>query len=71
MARKWTAIEEKRKYGELYRLYVQENKTIGEISPILGIIFQVAPANPKHVKRFEEFEKQIWVGRPVGGGGWL
>lgn len=37
MARRWTAIEEEEKRDQLRRLYVRENKTIGEIAYMLGI----------------------------------
>lgn len=37
MARRWTFKEEHEKRKELLRLYVRQNKTIGEISRILGV----------------------------------
>lgn len=37
MARRWTTEEEKEKRKELWGLYIKENKTIGQISKILGI----------------------------------
>lgn len=37
MARRWNQIEEKEKHDELYRLYVEENKTIAEIAKSLNI----------------------------------
>lgn len=37
MARKWTEQEELNKRKELFRLYVKDNKTIGELAKILGI----------------------------------
>ncbi len=37
MARRWTTEEEKQYHGQLYRLYVIENKSIKEIAPLLGI----------------------------------
>lgn len=37
MARKWTMLEEKTKRAELRKLYVEENRTIGEIAHILGL----------------------------------
>ncbi|MDO8599994.1 MAG: LAGLIDADG family homing endonuclease [bacterium] len=40
MARKWNSKEEKQKFAELRRLYVVENKTIGEVGRILGIAEQ-------------------------------
>lgn len=40
MARKWTFEEEQEKFIQLHRLYVVENKTIGEIGRILNIAEQ-------------------------------
>lgn len=40
MARRWTSAEEREKFSELRRLYVVENKTIGEVGRILGIAEQ-------------------------------
>ncbi len=40
MPKKWSNHEEHKKYKELSRLYVNQNKTIGEISSILGIAEQ-------------------------------
>ena len=37
MGRRWTIGEERQKLTELKRLYVRENKTIGEIGHILGV----------------------------------
>src|SRR5690348_5750833 len=37
MPSRWSKIEEKKKRQELTRLYVRENKTIGEIGKILGL----------------------------------
>ena len=37
MARRWNKIEEKIKKKELGKLYVKENKTIGEVARMLGI----------------------------------
>ncbi len=37
MAKKWTIIEEKERYEELTKLYVDENKTIGEIAKRLSL----------------------------------
>lgn len=37
MAKKWTALERQKKFTELHYLYVEKNKTIGEISRTLGI----------------------------------
>lgn len=41
MARRWTSVEEREKLSELRRLYVVENKTIGEVGRILGIAEQM------------------------------
>ncbi|OHA08673.1 MAG: hypothetical protein A3B37_01875 [Candidatus Sungbacteria bacterium RIFCSPLOWO2_01_FULL_59_16] len=40
MPRRWTPAEERSKSLELKRLYVRENKTIGEIGKLLGIAEQ-------------------------------
>lgn len=37
MAKRWTIAEEKAKRAELRKLYVEDNKTIGEIAVVLGI----------------------------------
>jgi len=37
MARKWTSTEERERFDELHRLYVTENRTLTEVSRILGI----------------------------------
>jgi intein/homing endonuclease len=37
MARRWTREEERRYKKELINLYVAQNKTIGEIAPLLGL----------------------------------
>jgi intein/homing endonuclease len=37
MPQRWTIEEEKEKYNELIELYINQNKTIGEIGKILGI----------------------------------
>lgn len=40
MPKKWSKHEEHKKYEELFRLYVKQNKTIGEIAGILAIAEQ-------------------------------
>lgn len=40
MARRWSLVEERKKFSELQRFYVRDNKTIGEIGKILGIAEQ-------------------------------
>lgn len=37
MARRWTAQEEREKYGELFNLYVRQNKTMKEAGALLGL----------------------------------
>ncbi len=37
MPKKWTALEESKKYEELLELYVRQHKTIFEIGRILGL----------------------------------
>lgn len=49
MPKKWSEREKCKKYKELYKLYVRENKTIGEISIILGIAEQTV------FKRLQKF----------------
>lgn len=36
----WTTAEERKKYAQLHRLYIVENRTVGEISSVLGIAVQ-------------------------------
>lgn len=40
MPRRWTFTEERQKSAELRRLYVKENRTIGEIGHLLGVAEQ-------------------------------
>jgi transposase len=69
MARKWTKDEEKEYRTELRQLYVAQNKSIGEISAILGIAEQTVfqRLNRLGIKTSPHLKKNYLKSAPIYG----
>ncbi len=70
MARRWTPDEETRNRRELHELYVVQNKTIGEIAPLLGITENTVydrlirlqiPSAPELKPNYLRKKKDVWI----------